>query len=489
MDDQQNIELSNALSGGASNFNTITTPVEYGVPALLPADQTVNHDPSDTYNPTDDGAARRLADRHHPHELLFDDISQQWYRFDSSRWLAISARELENEVVALGDEYKKDAWRFQGKAAQERLSFATQLESQRSIEQVVKAAKRHCTFDGQSFDADPYAFNVENGTLLLDDVSEIVEHDYAHWITKRAGACYDPETTCPRWAKFIDWLADRDSEIVAFLQELLGTALIGQNPDRVIIVLHGPGKNGKSVILKIMRAIFGDYGQDAPSDLLMQKSAGGASPELARMKGVRLLCLDDPDIGNAQTTAIDNLKRLSGDQNIVGRALYGKHTEFRGVMTPLIAWNKVPDLHGGGGNAIWDRLAMFEFHKRPAKADPNLEAKLLSEREGILNWLIEGFERRSKRGGLLWPNAILDTKQSLRDKKDSAGEFVQRRVTSVSGQRVKANDLYAAYEAWCKAHQLDLHDRRRLKHCMEQAGYAQRKISTMQWIDAELLTP
>ena len=453
--------------------------VEHPVPMLF--------EPEKTYNPTEDGAARRLADQYFQKEFLFDDVPENWYMYDGKRWRQVSSRHLENDVVALGDDYRTDASSLNGKAQEEVVRFATHLESQRTVQNVVTAASRHCGFDGSMFDADANSFNVMNGTIKLGATSSIKEHCPTDWITKVANAVYDADATCPQWEAFIDWITDSDIEIAEFLQELLGTALLGQNPDRKIIALHGPGRNGKSLILKVLRDIFGDYAQDAPSDLLVQKaSGGGASPEIARMKGIRLACLDDPDIASGQATAVDNLKRLSGDQNIVGRPLYGKHIEFRSAMLPLIAWNKVPDLHGGGGDAMWDRLAMFEFHNRPENPDPNLETKLLEESDGILQWLIEGLERRLKRGSLVTPNAILETTERLRGQKDSAGDFVDRCVLKAEGKRVTASDLYSAYKDWCTANLRDVHNQSRLKACMEKAGYEQRKISSFRWIDVEV---
>lgn len=472
----------------------VATEVHSSPPPSYPVPARVRQpEPPITFNTTEDGAAQRLANLKFPDQLLFDELSGQWHVFDSKRWRQVHPREIEHFVVKLAEAYREDSnGQHCDTIKKELIKFARSLEAQRTIQNIVNAAQRYCQFDGERFNIDPMAFNVMNGTVHLSEASCLKHHNSKDLISKVANVEYDLGAECPKFEAFVYQMMGGDVEVIGFLQEALGTALMGQNPDRIVVALLGEGRNGKSVLLKVIRHIFGDYGQDAPPDLMLQKSGGGASPELARMIGIRIVCLDDPDIGNNQKTAVDNLKRLSGDQKIVGRALYGSYIEFRGVMTPLIAWNKVPDLHGGGGEAIWDRLAMFDIKHRISDSakNPNLENELLEEAPGILNWLIVGFEHRMKRGHLEWPNAILDTKEQLRNQPDSAGQFVTYFVAKQKGKRIKVTDLYQAYETWCVANGRDLYDKSRFKHCMERAGYAQYKTKgLMHWRDTVLQHP
>ena len=106
-----------------------------------------------------------------------------------------------------------------------------------------------------------------------------------------------------------------------------------------------------------------------------------------------------------------------------------------------------------------------------------------------MNWLLEGLKRRVDRGHLDEPSAVSDLRAATRDKKGTAQEFVALHVQKASGKKITASDLYKTYKAFCAANGTDVLPDKRLKHCMETAGYEQRKISSMKWIDVKSTYP
>lgn len=441
------------------------------------------------FNPSHDGAAKRIAYLHF-RDLRYHVASKQWFVFSEGRWQSGPVSEVERRIVNLKDDYETDHVTSTDGSV-ERQKFSKLIENQSMVTNIERAARRQPELEslGDPFDNDPWALNVANGTLCLKSLA-IRGHDPDDMITRISPVEFDPQATAPEWTRFIEWFSNGDHELQFFMQEVFGTTLVGQNLDRILIFLLGVGSNGKSVLLQVLRHILGDYGQDAPSDLLVTKSSGGASPELAQMKGIRLLCLDDPTI-NDQNTAVDNLKRLSGDQMITGRPLYGEFIEFRGQMNPVIAVNRIPDLSRGGGEAIWDRLQPIACRARiqNTKKDPELLNKLISESPGILNWLLEGLKRRLDRGHLSEPNAVTDLRAKIRQEKDSAQIFVENCVEPSPTNKISATVLYGAYQTFCKSANLDSLDRARLKHCMETAGFEQKKHSSIFWMKAKLVCP
>ena len=65
--------------------------------------------------------------------------------------------------------------------------------------------------------------------------------------------------------------------------------LTGSVREEVMFVLHGTGNNGKSTFRETIHSLLGDYALAADAGLLIErKSPGGATPELARLKGASI---------------------------------------------------------------------------------------------------------------------------------------------------------------------------------------------------------
>ena len=60
----------------------------------------------------------------------------------------------------------------------------------------------------------------------------------------------------------------------------LGMSLTGDTTERLVFFLHGGGKNGKSVTLKVIRGILGDYALRVQSKLFEATEVQAVVPVL-----------------------------------------------------------------------------------------------------------------------------------------------------------------------------------------------------------------
>jgi putative DNA primase/helicase len=85
--------------------------------------------------------------------------------------------------------------------------------------------------------------------------------------------------------------------------------------------------------------------------------------------------------------------------------------------------------------------------------DPNLSAKLKTEAEGILGWLVEGMLLYHSEG-LIPPAAVKLATDEYREESNPLREFVSEDGIGVaqldSEARTPAGELRKAYEAWAK---------------------------------------
>jgi len=68
---------------------------------------------------------------------------------------------------------------------------------------------------------------------------------------------YDPAAECPTWLAHLDLVFGGDAAYIRGFQELCGYSLLQYNPEQIMAILYGTGKNGKSVTIGALCASMG----------------------------------------------------------------------------------------------------------------------------------------------------------------------------------------------------------------------------------------
>lgn len=143
------------------------------------------------------------------------------------------------------------------------------------------------------------------------------------------------------------------------------TGLSGNKVQRVLIST-GTGGNGKSLLRELKNGVVGDYGMKIPTDLLCAPIKGCvANPVIANMNGKRSLYFSEPNAGQKICSA--TFKELTGDNEIVGRALYSSDTKVTLVATLSGDCNTIPlfsDMSPDSNNSLLRRLGIAPFITR-----------------------------------------------------------------------------------------------------------------------------
>ena len=224
---------------------------------------------------------------------------------------------------------------------------------------------------------------MKNGTFLPPD-RELL-------LTQIAGVSFDAVVTCPRWLNFVSQTMGKDPALMLYMQRAIGYALTGSLAEQCLFFLYGFGANGKSTFLNVIRALFGTLGLQAASETLMdgKRSSGGPSGDIARLRGKRFVSMSETDDGRHMNEGL--VKSLTGGDPVVARDLYQSTIEFMPTHKLFLASNHKPIIKGTD-IGVWRRIRMVPFNVtvKPEDRNPNLEAELLEELPGILNWAIEG---------------------------------------------------------------------------------------------------
>jgi putative DNA primase/helicase len=321
---------------------------------------------------------------------------------------------------------------------------------------------------------DPYKLGVVNGVVDIK-TGVLVTNSPELLITRHCNAEYVEDAPCPLWSKFLDEVFEGDQETIDSIQRLLGYTLIGHANEEILIICYGFGSNGKSVFNNVVQEITGEYAVTAPSSLLVLRRSGDTSPrnDLAALAGARYVSINEFQAGDRLDEQI--VKTMAGRERISARYLHKEFFEYQPVFTPWLRTNHKPIITGED-DGIWRRLMVLRFGRqfKDHEKDPHLQDKLLAERAGILQWMLEGARLYLKDGLRPSPRMRMEA-AGYRKESDLLGEFLLDTVAPDVNGRVNQTRLYADYQEWCEVNGLRANSKKSFTQRLTERGYREGK--------------
>ena len=410
---------------------------------------------------TDMGNGERLI-WDHGRDVRHCHAWSKWLVWDGTRFAAddcgainarakTTVRAIYGEAASEPDEDRRKALAKHAKASEAANRIAAMLDLARSEPGVPVRP--------DALDVDPWQLNCPNGTIDLR-TGALRAHDPADLITKRVPVPYLPDAPCSRWLQFLDRIFASDAGVISFVQRALGSSLTGITRDRVLFILHGSGRNGKSTLIEVVRAVLGpDYAVRTPTDTLLTKRDSGIPNDIAKLRGARFVSAAEADEGRRLAEA--TVKDLTGGDTISARFMRSEFFEFTPEFKLWFGTNHRPEVRGTD-SAIWDRIRLIPFSVRFVTADEDphaapefqvdleLREKLIKEGPGILSWMVCGC-LDWQRNGLGFPKTVRDATSGYRADMDLVGSFLDDHCIVHPGARVSSGTLYRAFEEWEKA--------------------------------------
>lgn len=420
-------------------------------------------------NLTDLGNAERFAALHRG-EAGYCYPWKQWLTFDGQRWVAdegdgiyLRAKEVVQSLYAEAAETSDEEIR---KAI---AKHARRCEARSRVEAMTALARGETGMPIRTSELDsyPWLLNCRNGTLDLA-TAELHPHDPQDLMTKLAPVEFEPGAEAPEWVRFLEQIIP-SPEVRAFLQRLIGYALTGSIREHVLPVLHGSGANGKSTFLNTILALLGDYGMQAPPDLLLVKQGSTHPTERADLFGRRMVASVEIEQGRRFNESL--VKQLTGGERVKARRLYEDFWEFDPTHTILMAANHKPVVKGTD-EAIWRRIKLVPFtvHIPEPDQDKHLPEKLSGELPGILNWALEGCLEWQKHG-LGEPAEVTEATKEYRVDMDVLETFISERCVVSEGAWVKFKGLYNSYVEWCEESRESPENKRTFGDRLKERGF------------------
>jgi len=329
-------------------------------------------------------------------------------------------------------------------------------------------------------DADPMLLGLRDGRgidLKLGIVFDLEPH---HLVTKSIGCQYDEHARCPQWDKFLLEVFEQQQGLIDYIQTWAGYCLTGIITEQQILFGFGMGANGKSVLFKVLRTLFGGYAATAPVETFMLSAGEGPkSFLLARLAGARFVLANETAEG--QRLAENTIKELSGGERITSAHKYGHPFEYDPCFKIAIVGNHKPVIRGTD-TGIWRRLHLLPFNRIFTKdeQDPDLTSKLIEEHPGILNWALQGL-KEWQRSKLSLPKIMQIEVETYRTESDVIGLWLSEKCETGSTLTDTAEALYRSYNFWCDCNGHHPGSKTRLGRQLSERGFTKEKSARVTW--------
>lgn len=387
--------------------NSVDIPTVYNVPEV--EEEYINFASSDEYFQNTDRQNAKIFVNCNNREIRFCvDMFQHgaFYLWSGSIWKCLnSSVQCWNLIDSMFPVYR-EMW-LSSKSESERKSIASarhRIEMASGVESClswVRADSRvQITRDELNKCTNKLCFR--NGVYDLESNS-FNPADPADLFTLCVGYDFNSSVTSNLWLKTIsEIIPDKDTR--SALQTFLGLCLSGDIDSEKFAYFYGVGGNGKGTIIRTIVEALGDFASIIPIDLFVQKSfsfgAESATPQLAKLEYARLAVADE--IPDESLLINAKLKSLTGGDHITVRPLYSPPITFTPQFKLILSGNVKAGFVGKKDVGIDRRLLFFPFEQTFNDTNSNrcLKRELTSTRnlQGIMNWLIEGYQRYKQIG-------------------------------------------------------------------------------------------
>lgn len=291
--------------------------------------------------------------------------------------------------------------------------------------------------------------NVLNGELHWNGTEwGLQPHCREHYRTTQIPFVYNPQADCPRFKQFLSEIFQGDAdgnEKALALVEMIGYSLVSHARLERFVLLIGPGANGKSVVMEVVRALVGSENVAA-----VQPSQFGNKFQRAHLhlKLVNLVT----EIAEGGEIADAELKAITSGELTTAEHKNQDPFDFCPFCTCWFGANHMPHTRDFS-DALFRRALVVPFNrifKAGVDADPHLKTKLLEELPGIMNLALKAFGDVLKRRTFTEPQSCLVAKQEWRLDADQAAQFIGEKCVLEPDARIESGILYSEYKRWAE---------------------------------------
>ena len=327
-------------------------------------------------------------------------------------------------------------------------SFVMKRRDMKYITSALQAAKPMLLRDIKEFDSQEFLLNTPVATYDLRTGTS-TEHSADDLITKVTAVSPDDENM-DIWIEAVNSFFCGDAELIKYVQQIVGLAAIGKVYMEALIISYGEGRNGKSTFWNTIARVLGSYSGSISADALTVGCKRNVKPEMAELKGKRLVIAAELEEGMRLNTSV--VKQLCSTDEVSAEKKYRDPFRYTPTHTLVLYTNHLPKV-GANDEGTWRRLIVIPFNaKIEGKADIKNYADYLAEKAGgaVLSWIIEGAKKVIERDfKLSIPQCVNDAINHYRENNDWLSMFIEDCCEVDPSYTQKSGELYQEYRAYC----------------------------------------
>ncbi|MCM2350170.1 MAG: phage/plasmid primase, P4 family [Bacteriovoracaceae bacterium] len=307
------------------------------------------------------------------------------------------------------------------------------------------------TYLGVKTDPNITYFPMENGILRMDHSPQTVSiirlpHSHKFLCTHVLPYNYEPRSSCPIFLKLINEILE--PEKVLLFQEWLGYCLTSRTDLEVLMLLHGIGANGKSVLLLITRLLLGKHNVSSVrlEDLFRDQYS------IIETEGKLVNMADEVAKGTLLPAA--SVKDFTSGGYFYAKQKYKTAYVFKATAKLMYACNHLPRFDDDS-NGTTRRLLVITLNRQfldPAKQNTNYKKEEFwnPELPGIFNWALEGLNRLTINKKFHIPFEVKEAVNAYDHDSNPFKIFLKETVVPDRESDIAKPELYQRYKAFCR---------------------------------------
>lgn len=297
--------------------------------------------------------------------------------------------------------------------------------------------------DFDDFNRNPYLVNVRNGLLDIRDMS-FKEHTPSYLSTVQLNVEYNPQVDCPQFKKFLNEVLD--CKLIPLVQEIVGYLLTTNTASQKAFVFWGPARTGKSTLLWVVEYLL--LGKKNVSNIPWQEI--GDKFKTAELLGKLANVFSDLPSKSIDDTGI--FKVVTGEDYLMAEKKNKNPFKFKPFARLVFSCNELPRNYVDRTEGFYRRLIIVPFNRQieKSKIDKSLKYKFQREKEGILNWALEGLKRLYENNFEFSENELTDgVKKEYKRENNNVISFVEECCELDGLFSCSRIELYEAYKEFC----------------------------------------
>lgn len=294
--------------------------------------------------------------------------------------------------------------------------------------------------------------NCTRGPLRAADTEdpEFIPHTPRYFTPVLIPRKYVPEHPPTFWLNFLDQVLERDEKRIAVLQEWFGYCLLPTTRYQRMLMLVGPGGNGKTVVLNVLTEMLGKHNCSNVEldDINTKYGPFYTFGKLANICG---------DIATRYLKKPGRIKAFIGGDMIQFEQKYMNAFSTKPTAKLIFSMNDLPNTDDDS-EGFYRRMLTIPFMFTPPEPDPLLANSqshkwpFRPELDGIFTWALEGLIHLLHKDGFTESNSIKECMDAWRLGNEGVRRYADERLDFNHANDVSTpcDFISLDYEKWAK---------------------------------------